>query len=269
MLAWKLTGQFSFTLFLATLGSALAIQLATNFFNDAIDAQKGTDTQDRLGPTRVTASGLLSSKTVYAIAALFIMLAGLCAIPLVLTRGWPILAIGIPSLFLAYGYTGGPFPLAYLGLGELFVVLFFGVIAVAGSAFVQSGLYLPPALWLGITVGCLSAVLISINNLRDIEEDTQANKRTLAVRLGPEKATKIIFAEYLISIIAFYISCGQPDIPEMFFAILVIFLPAIRILGAVKELGPSRALNSQLALAGAHLVLFAIAYQLQLFLVSR
>jgi 1,4-dihydroxy-2-naphthoate octaprenyltransferase len=150
--AWEKTGMFSWTLAIATLGSAICIQIATNFFNDAIDDAKGADTEARLGPTRVTASGLLSRKTVYLMATLFLIAAAVFAWPLIATRGWIILAIGIPSLALAYGYTGGPFPLAYLGLGEVFVILFFGVIAVAGTVFVQTNQFIPAAAYLGLTV---------------------------------------------------------------------------------------------------------------------
>ena len=128
-LAYHMQGEWSVSLMLATLGAAICIQIATNLFNDAIDAQKGSDTEARLGPVRVTASGMVSTKTVFTWAGIFLGLASLCAIVLILERGWPIIAIGIPSLYLSYGYTGGPVPLAYRALGELFVFLFFGLVA--------------------------------------------------------------------------------------------------------------------------------------------
>lgn len=260
--AWKTTGMFSWALALATLGSAICIQIATNFFNDAIDDAKGADTENRLGPTRVTASGLLSRKTVYLLATLFLIVAAIFAGPLIASRGWVILAIGIPSLFLAYGYTGGPFPLAYLGLGEIFVILFFGLIAVTGTVFVQTGLFIPQAAWLGLTVGSLSAVLITINNLRDIEEDTASHKQTLAVRWGFEKASNLIRIEYLVAIVSFYIARGKPGVTDIFFVIFILAMPAIRVVSSVKENGPSPALNGQLALAGAHLLIFALGWQM-------
>lgn len=263
--AWEKTGMFSWTLAIATLGSAICIQIATNFFNDAIDDAKGADTEARLGPTRVTASGLLSRKTVYLMATLFLIAAAVFAWPLIATRGWIILAIGIPSLALAYGYTGGPFPLAYLGLGEVFVILFFGVIAVAGTVFVQTNQFIPAAAYLGLTVGCLSAVLITINNLRDVEEDTQSNKRTLAVRLGFEKASNLLRIEYLVAIISFYIALGRPGVTDVFFVLLILVFPAIRVVSSVKANGPSSSLNGQLALAGAHLLIFAVGWQLLAF----
>jgi len=264
VLAWKLTGLFSWTLALCTLGSAIAIQIATNFFNDAIDDAKGADTEARLGPTRVTASGLLPRKTVYLLATVFLVIASLLAIPLIEARGWIILAIGIPSLFLAYGYTGGPFPLAYLGLGEVFVVAFFGLIAVTGTIFVQTGAFYSEALWLGLTVGCLSAVLITINNLRDIEEDTRSDKKTLAVRWGWEKASNLIRIEYIVAIISFYLTRSSPQMGDYLFAIFVLAFPAVRVISSVKNNGPSPALNGQLALAGMHLIFFAIAWTILL-----
>ena len=230
VLAWQLTGLFSWTLALCTLGSAIAIQIATNFFNDAIDDAKGADTEARLGPTRVTASGLLPRKTVYLLATVFLVIASLLAIPLIEARGWIILAIGIPSLFLAYGYTGGPFPLAYLGLGEVFVVAFFGLIAVTGTVFVQTGAFHSEALWLGLTVGCLSAVLITINNLRDIKEDTRSDKKTLAVRWGWEKASNLIRIEYIVAIISFYLTRSSPQMGDYLFAIFVLAFPAVRVI---------------------------------------
>jgi 1,4-dihydroxy-2-naphthoate octaprenyltransferase len=166
------------------LACAILIQIATNYFNDAIDHTKGADTHDRLGPTRATSSGLLSARTMMTGGALCLALATALAIPLILRGGWPILALGLLSLLLAYAYTGGPFPLAYLGLGEIFVVLFFGVFAVAGT-FYLNALHLSPAAALaGLQIGLHSSVLLAVNNLRDLETDRAANKRTLAARFG-------------------------------------------------------------------------------------
>jgi 1,4-dihydroxy-2-naphthoate octaprenyltransferase len=163
---------------------AVLIQIATNFFNDAIDHAKGADTADRLGPTRVTSSGLLSGRQVITGALVCLALAALLAVPLVLRGGWPILALGLLSLFLAYAYTGGPFPLAYLGLGEVFVILFFGVFAVAGTFYLHTlGWAWAPVL-AGLQIGLHSSVLLAVNNLRDIETDRIAHKRTLAARFG-------------------------------------------------------------------------------------
>ena len=168
--------------------AAICIQIATNLINDAIDFDKGADTSERIGPTRVTASGIISRKMVMRWAGLMLLIALVCGIPLVVKGGWPIFSIGVLSLFLAYSYTGGPFPLAYLGLGDIFVILFFGVIAVGGVFFLLTGSYSTPALVLGLQIGLLSTVLIAINNLRDVNQDRLANKKTLAVRFGVQFA---------------------------------------------------------------------------------
>lgn len=170
-------------LVLCLLMSALSIQIATNLFNDAIDFKKGAD-QSRVGPVRVTQSGLIGVQTVYAVAIGFCLIALGFGLPLVLKGGGPLLAVGLSSLALAYCYTGGPFPLAYLGLGDLFVILYFGVIAVATSFFILTGEWSLPSFFLGLQVGFLSTVLIALNNLRDRPTDEKVAKKTWAVRYG-------------------------------------------------------------------------------------
>lgn len=259
VLSWKLTGSWDGWLAFFTLAGAVCIQIATNFFNDAIDAAKGADTAKRLGPVRVTASGLLSRGAVMKWAGLFLVLAFACGVPLYQARGWPMLAIGVPSLFLAYGYTGGPWPLAYRGLGELFVILFFGFVAVCGTVFVQTGEWREEALLLGGQVGLLSAVLISINNLRDREEDATTGKRTLAVRLGPKFAISIIWLETKVAALAglgwiFY------KHPEWMIASGPVFGLGLRIVWGIITTEPGPGYNRLLALAGVQLILFAAAF---------
>jgi 1,4-dihydroxy-2-naphthoate octaprenyltransferase len=261
VLAWKLTGQFDGWLAVCTLGAALAIQIATNFFNDAIDARKGADTADRLGPRRVTASGQMAPREVMRWGVIFLLIAAVFGAVLVHARGWPILAIGIPSLFLAFGYTGGPFPLAYRGLGEVFVVLFFGFVAVAGTVFVQTGGWHPESLLLGGQIGLLSAVLISINNLRDRREDAGSGKRTLAVRLGPTLAVAIIWLEIKIAAFAGLGWIGFGLLP-LAMASAPVFLLGLRILWGVMTQPPGPAFNRLLALAGVQLLMFAAVFHL-------
>jgi 1,4-dihydroxy-2-naphthoate octaprenyltransferase len=259
----NLGGEFCIWLMLATLGSCICLQIATNLFNDAVDGLKGSDTKERLGPTRITASGMMPPRTVMLVAAGVLGLATLLAVPLILYRGWPIIAIGIPSLWFCYGYTGGPVPLAYRGLGELFVILFFGLIAVTGSAFVQSGQWHVEAVLAGLQVGMLSTVLIAINNFRDVEEDTKTGKRTLAVRFGKRFARReidwLIGATLLLGMLWFaniwpngmrYPHAG--GIPGG----LSLWL----MLAIMKDIKaePSEALNRTLAKAGALLVLFSV-----------
>lgn len=259
VLAWKIIGHFDLKLAWLTLAGSLCIQIATNFFNDAIDARKGADTERRLGPRRVTASGMLKPRMVMGIAFGFLILAVLCGHQLYLERGWPILVIGIPSLFLAYGYTGGPVPLAYRGLGELFVILFFGFVAVTGTVFIQIGSWPREAWLLGLQIGLLSAVLISINNFRDREEDASTGKRTLAVRFGPKFAAAMIWLEIKIAAFAglAWIAFGKP---MLMFASLPVLLLGARIIWGVLTLPPGPAFNRLLALAGVQLILFAALF---------
>lgn len=166
------------------LACAVLIQIATNYFNDAIDHAKGADSAARIGPTRVTSAGLLGPRAVMRGGAVCLAMAVLLSVPLVLHGGWPIVVIGLFSLFFAYAYTGGPFPLAYLGLGEIFVVLFFGIIAVAGTFYLNTLAWSWESVLAGLQIGLHASVLLAVNNLRDIESDRAAGKRTLAARFG-------------------------------------------------------------------------------------
>lgn len=166
--------------------SALFIQIGTNFVNDALDFTKGADGDSRLGDPRATHQGWLTPKQVLAIAFVCFLLAFLLGVPLVFVGGWPIVVIGLASLAMGYAYTGGPYPLAYNGLGDLFVIVFFGLVAVGGVFYLQTGFINLSAIVAGLQVGVLATVLIAINNLRDLEQDRLVDKRTLAVRLGPK-----------------------------------------------------------------------------------
>jgi len=182
-LAWRM-GGFRLLPALAALAGALLIQVATNLANDYFDFVKGADTEDRIGPLRVTQSGLLSPSAVRNGMILTLALALGVGIYLVAVAGTPILWIGVASLVCAVAYTGGPFPLAYRGLGDLFVFVFFGLVAVGGTVYVQTLAFSWEALWAGAGVGAVSTALLVVNNLRDIDTDARAGKRTLAVRLG-------------------------------------------------------------------------------------
>ncbi len=168
--------------------SATFIQIGTNFINDAIDFKKGADTHERVGPKRVTQSGLLSEKKVMVGGFICFAFATAFGVPLVLEGGLPILIIGLISLAMGYCYTGGPYPLAYRGLGDFFVLIFFGLVAVCGTYYLHAGVVSNSAVIAGLQVGFHATVLIAINNLRDAPLDAKVNKRTLAVRLGPKGA---------------------------------------------------------------------------------
>jgi len=184
------------TAILATV-TALLLQIAANFANDAFDFRRGADSADRLGPTRITVSGFVTVDAVMRATALVLGLAVLTGLPLVLRGGWPILVLGLAAIVCAVAYTGGPAPLAYLGLGEVFVFLFFGLAAVAGTAYVQTGELTALAVATSIPVGALAVAILVVNNLRDIHTDRRAGKRTVAVRLG-ERGTLWEFAGLLI-----------------------------------------------------------------------
>ncbi len=169
---------------IAALLGAIWITIGTNYANDVFDYEKGADTADRIGPTRVTQAGLLSPREVRAAMAVSFGIAFCCGIYLLIHSGWPVVAIGIASILSGIAYTAGPYPLGYNGLGELFVFVFFGLIAVSGTTFVSAGtLSLLPFLT-SIAPGALAMCVILVNNIRDVETDERAGKRTLAVRFG-------------------------------------------------------------------------------------
>ena len=181
----------------AALVVALLIQIATNLANDYFDDRKGSDTDDRVGPTRVVQAGLLAPPAVLNATILTLALATAGGSYLVWIGGIPILVIGLLSLTCAAAYTAGPFPIAYHGLGDLFVLLFFGLAAVGGTYWVQAGAFEVDLLLAGLGVGALTTAILVVNNLRDIPTDRRAGKRTLAVRLG-EGGTR---AEFVLLVV--------------------------------------------------------------------
>ena len=236
---------------------AFCIQIATNLLNDAIDFKKGADTQDRLGPQRVTQSGLLSEKQVWAMGLFFLLLACAFGLPLVLRGGLPIVILGIVSLFLAYGYTGGPFPLAYLGLGDLFVILFFGLFAVVGTTYLQSLSVTTPMLVAGFQIGFLSTILIAINNLRDSETDVKVGKKTLAVRFGDNFVKfEIVVLTVLTYFLSLYylVALGKVQVLISF----LISPLAVFLIGFIYSVKEKKNLNKALGLAALHQLLFSI-----------
>jgi 1,4-dihydroxy-2-naphthoate polyprenyltransferase len=174
--------------FIAALLGAILIQVGTNLSNDYSDARRGADTEERLGPMRVTAGGLVPPKTVLLWTYLTFGAAALCGVYLVVVAGWELLVLGVLSILAGILYTGGPRPYGYEGLGEVFVFLFFGIVAVAGSAFAQLESWPWESFALAVPVGLLVTAILVVNNIRDMDTDRRAGKRTLAVRLGRERA---------------------------------------------------------------------------------
>ena len=185
---------------LAALIGALLIQVGANFANDVFDFKKGADTAERLGPTRVTQAGMLTPRQVFMGMWVVFGLATLVGVYLVLAAGWPVIVIGLASIAAGIAYTGGPFPLGYNGLGDIFVFIFFGLVAVCGTYYVQAGSVGAVAWWSALPVGFLATAILVVNNLRDIKTDRVVGKRTIAVRLGESGAR----AEYAALIILSY-----------------------------------------------------------------
>ncbi len=231
---------------LAALLGALLIQIGTNFANDVFDYKKGADTTERLGPTRVTQAGLLPPETVMVGMWLTFGLAVLIGGYLVWVGGWPIILIGILSILAGIAYTGGPFPLGYNGLGDLFVFIFFGVVAVCGTYYVQAGTVSPAAIWASLPVGFLATAILVVNNLRDIDTDRLAGKKTLAVRFGRRGAQ----IEYLLLVGLSYLIpllMGLTGVASWWVIITFLSLPLVILLARMIFTQKGRPLNAALA----------------------
>lgn len=200
-IAWK-DGVFSLPIAAAAAGGALFIQIGTNLFNDYADFQKGADTERRVGPARACAKGWLSSTEILVATAGSFLVASILGVYLLVSAGWPVVAIGTASIAAAIAYTGGPYPLAYVGLGDVFVFIFFGLIAVMGTYFVQAETLTYSSLAAAVPVGLLATAVIVVNNLRDRHTDAEAKKRTLAVRFGARFSRR----QYSVLIIGAYSS---------------------------------------------------------------
>ncbi|MDB4961701.1 MAG: 1,4-dihydroxy-2-naphthoate polyprenyltransferase [Myxococcales bacterium] len=185
---------------LAALAGSIAIQIGTNFANDVFDAEKGADTPERIGPLRAVSAGLITGAAMKRAMIIAFAIAAAFGLYLVSVAGWPIVAIGLASIAAGIAYTGGPWPLGYHGLGDVFVLAFFGFVAVCGTAFVQLGTVPCLAVWAAIPVGTLATAIIVVNNVRDRVGDARAGKRTLAVRFGRRAA----IVEYAVLLLVAY-----------------------------------------------------------------
>ena len=177
-------GMFDLLICLMTLLAAILIQIGTNFANDVFDFQKGTDRQDRKGPIRATQAGLISEENMKKAMWQTFALAICVGIYLALIGGWRIVIIGLASIVAGIAYTGGPYPLGYHSLGDVFVFIFFGIIAVPGTYYLQTDTINSLSIWMGIVMGMLSNAILVVNNLRDADTDKLSGKKTLAVRFG-------------------------------------------------------------------------------------
>ncbi len=210
-LAFFETGTINWLISVIALLCAFAIQAGTNFYNDAADGEKGHDTPTRIGPARLTAQGWATTTDVKRAALACFALAGLGGIYLVSIGGWPILIIGILSITSGYAYSAGPLPLSHTPLSEVFVIIFFGLIAVVGTCYLQTGLWLQTAALSGIAIGLFGAAVLMVNNNRDRIEDKLAGRKTLAILVGA-KISRLIYGVLIIAPFAIhFISQTSPS----------------------------------------------------------
>jgi 1,4-dihydroxy-2-naphthoate octaprenyltransferase len=241
----------------AALAGALLLQVGANFANDVYDYEKGADTAERLGPTRAVQAGLISPAAMKRGMLVVFALALLIGVYLTFVAGPIILAIGVVSILSAIAYTGGPYPLGYNGLGDLFVFVFFGLVAVCGSAFVQLGHVPPLALWCSLPVGALATAILVVNNLRDHEQDAQVGKRTLAVRWG-KKAVVYEYGALLALAYAVPLYLATSSAQGRFVLLPLVTLPMARRLVRAIATEQGRALNARLAGTAKLLLLFGL-----------
>ena len=255
-------GVHHFPTAILCLVGALLIQIATNLANDYFDFKKGADTKDRIGPTRVTQAGLMNPRTVITAAAIAFGLSALICYILVLRGGWPIAIIGVVSILSGIFYTAGPRPLGYIGLGEVFVFIFFGPVAVAATYYLQSLEVNLAIILAGIAPGLMSAAILCVNNLRDMDSDRKSNKNTLAVRFGRSFAlSEYLFCLFFASLASVGLYAVIEDhLAILFSSTIILFaIPTIKVV-LTKTDGPS--LNQALAKTGQLLFIYSILFSI-------
>jgi 1,4-dihydroxy-2-naphthoate octaprenyltransferase len=258
-------GRFDWSLFAATLAVALLLQIGANFANDVFDHIKGADVA-RTGPLRVTQSGLLSPRQMLLSTAIIFGLAALIGLALIAAAGWPLAIVGGLAILSALAYTGGPWPLGYHGLGDLFVFVFFGLVGVAGTYFIQARELSPLALAASIPVGLLITNVLVINNLRDLETDRAAGKRTLAVHVG-DSSTRGEFTLFVYMAYTVPPLMAMTNLAGLWFWLPWLSVPlALRLLRGVNSAREpahyNRLLSQAAQLALAFSVLFALSFLL-------
>ena len=247
----------------AALLGALLIQIGTNFANDYYDGIKGTDDENRKGPARAVASGLISAAAMKRAMILVMVLVWVPGAYILWRGGIPFLVIGIVSVISGIAYTGGPYPLAYNGLGDVFALVFFGPVAVAGTFYLQTYAAPPFVMVAGLAPGLFSVAILTVNNLRDIEGDAQSGKKTLPVRFGAGFAK----AEYIVSLIlatvmlpiVLCVWAGGHYAALLSLLTFLIAIPSIRTVCTQTD-GPS--LNAALVATGKYLLIFTILFSI-------
>ena len=261
-IAWR-DGAFHWPSALCALAGAILIQIGTNFANDYFDFAKGADTDERIGPARATQTGLVAPETMRRAMLLTFAMVALPGAYVVYRGGWPFLAIGVASVACGVLYTAGPLPLGYLGLADLFVLVFFGPVAVCGTYYLQAQTLTAPVAVASLAPGLLSVALLTVNNLRDIEQDRKAGKRTLAVRFGRTFARYEYAASIGLACVAvpahLYLTTDRRLLPLVPIIVLGMGAGGIRTVFTETE-GPP--LNRALGLTGRLLLVFSLLFSL-------
>jgi len=247
---------------IVALTCAFLIQIGTNFANDYFDFVKGADTKERIGFTRATSSGLIAPKTMLNATIFTMFLAFILGLYLVWIGGWQVFLIGILSLIFGILYTGGPFPLGYNGLGDIFVFLFFGIVAVMTTFYVNALYWSEASFWASLAVGALCTNILVINNLRDIEQDSKSGKKTLGVLLG-EKALKIEYSLMLALAFAipphFYFQLGYSIWIFIPFVSIPLIVPSLRSVWFETD---KRNLNAELERTAKYMAVFGFLFSI-------
>ena len=265
-MAWD-AGEFHVVTALCILVAALLIQIGTNFSNDYADYVKGADTAARKGPLRIMQAGLVSPRALKGAIVAAFSLAFCCGLHLVGRGGWPILLIGILSILSGIWYTVGRYSLAYLGLGDIFVLIFFGPVAVGGTYYVHTGMITTMVLIAGLTTGLLCVAILLVNNIRDIDEDRQAHKKTLVVRFGRRFGVGLwAFCVVVAALIPLEMLVFSGGSHPWAGAAIIIVLPAMHIFHKLRTETDSVALNPLLGgtsiLLLVHSLLFSAGWVL-------
>jgi 1,4-dihydroxy-2-naphthoate octaprenyltransferase len=250
--------EFRVLPFIAALIGSIFIQIGTNLSNDYSDARRGADTEERLGPVRVTAGGLMPPRHVLVGTYVAFGVAVAAGLYLAAVAGWELLVVGVASILAGVLYTGGPRPYGYEGLGELFVFVFFGIVAVVGSYYVQTEELRWEAFALAVPVGLLSSAILVVNNVRDIDTDRRAGKRTLAVRLGRERARRLFMAMIVLSFAAPIATFAFGGLTAWLLVTLAAVPVAVPLVRTVSSRSDGPALNAALAGTGRLLAVFSL-----------
>jgi 1,4-dihydroxy-2-naphthoate polyprenyltransferase len=250
--------EFHVLPFLAAMVGSTFIQIGTNLSNDYSDARRGADTEDRLGPVRVTAGGLMPPKHVLVGTYIAFGIAVAAGLYLAAVAGWELLVVGVASILAGVLYTGGPRPYGYDGLGELFVFVFFGIVAVVGSYYVQTEELRWEAFALAVPVGLLSSAILVVNNVRDIDTDRRAGKHTLAVKLGRDRARRLFTAMVVLSFAAPVVILALGGLTPWLLITLAAVPLGIPLIKTVSSRSDGPALNGALAGTGRLLAVFSV-----------